>query len=349
MLPEQWNTLERLVQGKEKNVNAALIVDSPWIPPFLNISTAEYLKNPELHFRSNMEIIRKYPEIIFFPGFWVEMGMAAEPSGYGTPVEYYDNQPPTIKHIIEDISEVDRLKPPNPARDGLMPDILKRYRELLPLVRAEGMEINVIAARGPMTLASHLMGVTNFLIGLKTEPELTHRLLKMTTKTVIQWLEAQAEVLPEVQGIFVLDDIMGFLCEEDYLEFAHDYFREIFALPAKLKVLHNDTPNPVSFRFLTDLGIDMFNFSHQVPIPDLRRLVGDRIVLMGNISPLDIMVKGSEEEVYEAAVSCIKQNGGNPRFLLSAGGGVSMGTPESTLGGIIRAISDANSGKIQLR
>ena len=342
MRTDQWKTLENLIQGTEKNTNAALIVDSPWIPPFLGISTEEYIRNPEVHFKSNVEVIRRFPEIIFFPGFWVEMGMAAEPSGYGTPVEYYRNQPPTIKHIIEDMDEIDRLKQPNPLKDGLMPEILRRYREVLPLVRGEGMDINIVAARGPMTLASHIMGVTNFLVGLKTEPEKTHTLMRMMTDTVKAWLTAQAEALPGVEGIFVLDDIMGFLGEEDYLEFAHGYFKEIFTLPAKLKVLHNDTPNPVSFKYLTDLGVNMFNFSHLTPIPDLRKVVDDKVVIMGNISPLDIMVNGSGEEVYAAAMNCIEQNNGNPRFLLSAGGGVSMGTPETTLTAIIRALADVN-------
>lgn len=339
---DQWKTLENLVGGTEKRTHAALIVDSPWIPPFLGISTAEYIQNPALLFQSNIEIIERFPEIIFFPGFWVEMGMAAEPSGFGTPVEYYTNQPPTIKHIIEDVDELDRLKRPNPTKDGLMPEILKRYREILPLVHDRGMDIKIVAARGPMTLAAHIMGVTNFLVGLKTEPEKTHTLMRMMTDTVKDWLTAQAEVLPGVEGIFVLDDIMGFLSEEDYLEFAHDYFKEIFTLPAKLKVLHNDTPNPVSFKYLTDLGVNMFNFSHLTPIPELRKVVEDKVVIMGNISPLDIMVNGSGEEVYTAARNCIEQNAGNPRFLLSAGGGVSMGTPKSTLKAITEAIADEN-------
>ncbi len=340
---EQWETLEKLIQGKETQTNAALIVDSPWIPPFLGISTTDYIQNTDVHFRSNLEIIRRYPDIIFFPGFWMEMGMAAEPSGFGARVDYYPQQPPTIQHIIESMDEIDRLKKPNPHKDGLMPSILQRYREELPLIHNEGLDIKVVAARGPMTLASHIMGVTNFLIGLKTEREKTHSLMRLMTDTVKEWLEAQADVLTGVEGIFVLDDIMGFLSEDDYLEFAHDYFKEIFTLPAQLKVLHNDTPNPISFKYLTDLGVNMFNFSHLTPIADLRQFVGNSVVIMGNISPLDTMVNGSEEDVYREAMSCIEQNKGNPRFLLSAGGGVSMGTPSSTLDAITRALSAVNN------
>ena len=67
----------------------------------------------------------------------------------------------------------------------------------------------MVAARGPLTLATHLMGVTEFLLALKLNPAETHRLLKMTTTLVRTWLEAQAAALSEVEGIMVLDDIAG--------------------------------------------------------------------------------------------------------------------------------------------
>jgi uroporphyrinogen decarboxylase len=185
------------------------------------------------------------------------------------------------------------------------------------------------------------MGVTNFLVGLKTDPEKTHALLRMTTQVVKDWLAAQAEALPGVEGIFVLDDIMGFLSDEDYLEFAHGYFKEIFSVPVKLKALHNDTPNAAAFEHLADLGVNLFNFSHVLPIPEVRTKTGDSIVLMGNIPPVEVMVNGSFDEVQAASAACLAQNGGNSRFLLSAGGGVSMGTPESSIRAIIEAVKIA--------
>ncbi len=337
MRPDQWNTITRAVRGESAAIHTALIVDSPWIPPFLGLSTERYIHDADVHFQANVEILQRFPDLILFPGFWVERGMAAEPSGFGAPVAYYPNQPPTIRHIMADIHDVDRLVQPDPLTDGLMPDILRQYRQTLPLVRDLGMDIRVVAARGPMTLASHLMGVTEFLIGLKLEPERTHRLLRITTNLVRDWLDAQAHVLPGVEGILILDDIMGFLGEADYLEFGHPYFQKLFSVPVEVKALHNDTPNPVSFRHIPDLGVNLFNFSHMVPIRELRDMVGDSVVLMGNVSPLDTMVNGTYDEVYAAAANCIEENGQHRRFLLSAGGGVSMGTPDSS----IRAMLDA--------
>jgi len=39
MRTDQGNILERVMLGESSDTKSALIVDSPWIPPFLGIST----------------------------------------------------------------------------------------------------------------------------------------------------------------------------------------------------------------------------------------------------------------------------------------------------------------------
>jgi uroporphyrinogen decarboxylase len=172
---------------------------------------------------------------------------------------------------------------------------------------------------------------------MKTEPERTHRLLTITTRAVREWLEAQAEVLPGIEGILLLDDVMGFLSREDYLEFAHPCFKEIFSAAAGLKILHNDTDSPVCYEFLGDLGVNVFNFTHMQSIRSVRERVGDSVCLMGNVPPLDVLVRGSAEQAAESAKSCIALNNGHPAFILSAGGGVSPGTPDHNIRALITA------------
>jgi uroporphyrinogen decarboxylase len=263
--------------------------------------------------------------------------MAAEPSAFGCRVSFPSNRPPSIHPIAADIAELDSLAPVNPRQDGLMPLVLAQYRHVLPKVRAEGMDIKIAASRGPLALASHLLGLTAFLVGLKTEPERTHRLLTITTRTVKEWLEAQAEALPGIEGIMVLDDVMGFLSREDYLEFAHPYFKDVFSAAAGLKILHNDTDSPVCYEFLGNLGVNVFNFTHLQGIGSVRERVGDSVCLMGNVAPLDVLARGSAEETAESARSCIALNNGHPAFLLSAGGGVSPGTPEKNIRALVAA------------
>ena len=218
-----------------------------------------------------------------------------------------------------------------------MPLVLANYRHVLPRVRAKGMDIRIVAARGPLAVASHVIGLTSFLVGLKTEPALTHRFLKITTQLIKDWLSAQADALPGVDGIMVLDDLVGFLSREDYQEFAHPYLKEIFSVLATVKVFHNDTDSPVCYEFLNDLGLNIFNFTHLQSIKDVRARVGESVCLIGNVAPRDILASGSPQEVAQAAGRCLSENAGNPFFFLSAGGGVSPGTPAANIDALVQA------------
>jgi uroporphyrinogen decarboxylase len=199
----------------------------------------------------------------------------------------------------------------------------------------------MVAARGPMATASHLLGVTEFLMGVKLDPKRTHKLMKKMTRLTLDWLNAQAEVLTEVESIMLLDDLVGFLGPEDYEEFAHPYYTQICgSFPGTIKFFHNDMDNPVSFPYLKEWPVDVFNFSHKIPIDKVREMVGERMVLLGNVAPLDVLAKGTPDEVYERAKSAIEDHPQRNGLILSAGGGVSPGTPETNIRALIRAVKE---------
>lgn len=339
MKKSQWELIKKCANMEEvEQVPVGLIVDSPWIPGYVGISTIDYFTMPDKFFAANIKIMEDFPEVIFLPSYWVEYGMATEPSGYGCKVNFYENTTPNVNHVISSLDDLSRIKIPNPKTDGLMPLALNLYKNIEPKVKEIDQTIKVVAARGPLTIATHIMGLTEFLIGMKMEPEKTHKFLKMTTQSTKEWLEAQANVLSEVEGVMVLDDIVGFLSKDDYLEFAHPYLKEIFsAFPNCVKMYHNDTDNVVPFEFLADLQVNIFNFTHLKDIAKVRELVGDKVCLLGNIPPLDVLTKGTPEQVREAANKCIADHKSKAGLILSAGGGTSPGTPKENIHALISA------------
>ena len=82
----QRHTFLAIELALQAQAQALRIVDSPWIPGFLGISTLDYLTMPEVFLEANLAVEREFPDVIFLPGFWVEMGMGAEPSGFGCKV-----------------------------------------------------------------------------------------------------------------------------------------------------------------------------------------------------------------------------------------------------------------------
>ncbi|HRZ54306.1 MAG TPA: uroporphyrinogen decarboxylase family protein [Candidatus Paceibacterota bacterium] len=345
----QWEILRRCARGEDVgHTQVALIIDSPWIPGYLGLSTLDYLTVPEVWFEANLEVERRFTEAIFIPGFWVEMGMATEPSAFGCKVSFYPDRPPAAHPICDSLDALEGVAPPNPLTDGLMPLVLNYYRRAEPRVREAGHLIKIVAARGPLTLATHLVGVSAFLLALRLDPGAAHRLLRVTATTARNWLQAQADALHDVEGVLMLDDIAGFISEKDYLAFAHPYLKEVFdAFPGALKLFHNDTNNPVSYRHIRALGADIFNFTHEQPLAEVRALTGPDLCLMGNVPPLEVLAQGAPDTVRSKALECMAAHGGRRGLLLSAGGGVSPGTPGENVAALIAAARAESGGAVR--
>jgi uroporphyrinogen decarboxylase len=188
------------------------------------------------------------------------------------------------------------------------------------------------AARGPLAVASHLLGVTELLLTTKTESQNCLSLLEKTTDLCIRWLQCQLKRMDSPIGVLVLDDVVGMLSPEDAEKFALPLLRRTFdSFPDLIHIYHNDTPNENVFRGLSTIGMDVFNFSHEIDFQQARELLGPDIVLMGNIPPLDVLVRGSAEQVRRAAQDLLQKVTGFGPLLISPGGGVSPGTPIENL------------------
>lgn len=328
----RWNRFKEAALGGSKDIIVALIVDSPWIPGYCGMSHFDYFLFPDRWFKANLEIYSSHPYIVFLPGFWVEYGMATEPSAFGCRITWWDNNTPSVSPVIHDVADVNRLQVPNPETDGLMPFVLHWYKWVQGLLGERNMSVKMVAARGPLALGAHLLGTTEFLLNLKIEPDGMKRLLEITTSTVIKWLKTQIKTLGTVEAIMVLDDIVGFLSRQDYMEFAHPYLKEIFgSFPGMVKVYHNDANIRSFMDKLGETGLDVLNFSHNLGIDEVAEKIGEEICLMGNIPPLNVLAQGGADDIERAAVNCLKSASRIPRFILSAGGGVSPGTPKENI------------------
>ncbi len=345
MKQDQWNTVLACAAMQEMNeLPVALIVDSPWIPGHTGMNTLDFFTDMGLWWGAQQRIRAEFPSVLFIPDYWVEFGMASEPSGFGCKVNFYEDRPPTIRHLIEDCDEIeslDDLPVPNPRRDGLMPLAVNYYRRIGKIARDAGDPVRMVSARGPLNIATHMIGVTNFLLAMKIYPESTHKLLRKTATLARHWLEAQAEAVGGVEGVLLLDDIIGFLSPEDYEEFVHPYFKEIYdAFSVPVKMLHNDTDNPVSYPRIRDFGVNIFNFTHEKPLSEVRALCGDGMCLMGNIPPLSVLAKGTPEEVARETAGRLDDYKSRRGLIVSAGGGASPGMPGANLLAMAAAARD---------
>jgi uroporphyrinogen decarboxylase len=345
MRPEQWTEFKRVAKGgKCDRVPVAAIVDSPWIPGYAGISHLEYFTNPEAWFQANLKVERDFPGVAMLPSWWLEYGMGIEPSALGNRIHFQKDRPPEQSATLVRLEDVRSMRPVDCECDGLMPFALHLYRHHKQRIFDAGFTIPVVAARGPLCLASFLRGVNQLLLDIHDNPGGVHELFRLTTKTVIDWLKAQAEAIGDsVEGILVLDDIVGFMSRPLYLEFGHPYLKQICeAFPAGwVKIYHNDANARPMLGDLAETGFDVLNWSHKISVREAREKTGGRLCLLGNVPPLEI-VRGTPQQVRESALTVLDESEGHG-LILSFGGGVSMGTPGENL----HALADVATGRRQ--
>lgn len=334
-----WEAFKQAARLEEpKQVPVGLIVDSPWLPGYAGIDTRDYFLLPDRWFVINRGLLDRFPDAVWLPGFWVEYGMAAEPSGFGVKLHFHANRPPSIEPVVSDLSAWAEASPADPSEDGLMPLVLRLYALAEERLHADGLGIRMVCARGPMAIASSVMGVTPLMMGVAENPQAVARVLETMTSTIIRWLHAQLDTLRQPEGIMLLDDLIGMISKKDYETLVHPHLRRIFdEFEGLVRVFHNDTPCPHLLASLAEANFDVFNFSHKTDIGEVKAIMGHRVALMGNVPPLAVGVRGSPDDVSQWAKGCLDKAAAGGGLILSFGGGVSPETPAENIDALLAA------------
>ncbi len=324
MKEKHWENLLAVINGQKVNpIPIGFIIDSPWLPGWAGITTLDYFSSEQMWFDANLKAIRRFPEVIFLPGFWSEFGMCTEPSAFGAKCTWQTKELPYAEKIITEITDVNSLKKPNPKTDGLLPFVLNRLKLYHDQIRQEGHSIKFAVSRGPLNIASFLVGSTEFLMAIITNPDETQKLLETITDFIIDWLELQLETFPSIDGVFILDDIVGFLGEGDFKKTALPYLERIFkSFDVSVKFFHNDAAGLVCSPYLQQIGINLFNFSFQHSLSTIKELTNNTITLLGDIPARDVLAAGTPEDVQNSVKATLDPLNDTSRIILSCGGGM---------------------------
>jgi uroporphyrinogen-III decarboxylase len=340
MTDDQWRDLLKIIKGERVDGRqAGFIIDSPWLPNWAGFSLLDYFSNDEAWLNANLKAVRKFPKVMFLPGFWSEYGMCTEPAAFGARCVFPQNEFPHAHRVIRSPEEIVELPQPNPKTDGLLPFMLNRLKLAEPHILDAGHQIRFAVARGPLNIASYLMGSTEFLTTMMMEPEKAEALIVKITAFLKEWLSLQMATFPGIDGILLLDDIIGFLGEEQFTAFALPHFKELFDAPVSVKFLHNDAPCRVSAPFLAEMGVNLFNMGFEINLSELKELTGNRVTLLGNLPPRDVLAAGSPQDVRRETQKMITDLHDSSRVIFSCGGGMPPGVTSENLRAFIVTVN----------
>jgi uroporphyrinogen-III decarboxylase len=342
MTDKQWYEFKDFIKnGLSIKLPVGFIIDSPWLPGWNGISMIDYYTSDEKWLKANFNAIETFPEVWFLPGFWSEYGMCTEPSAFGAKLSWNTMSLPHAGKMFSSIDETKSMEIPDVKLDGLLPFTINRLRLTQSAIEAKGYQIRFAVSRGPLNIASFLLGTSELMLAMVMEPELTQKFLSQINTFIIQWLQYQKECFPSIDGIFILDDLVGFLDEDTFNTYAKPLLKDSFnSFESAVHFFHNDAHGLVCAPYLEEIGVNLFNFSFEHSIAAMKKACGTSVRLIGNIPPRDVLAAGSPEDVkaaiVEQATGCTDYSG----VIWSCGGGMPPNVPSANIQMFIDTVNE---------
>jgi MtaA/CmuA family methyltransferase len=258
-----------------------------------------------------------------------------ETSAFGAKVEFIDEGVPRcLDHVVKTLDDVKNLPTPDVYKCERTIDRINGaayYQELLNgTVPVSGW------IEGPLAEACDLTGVNEMLIYLMIDPDFSNHLMDKCMITAKNFAKAQIEAGCDLIGIG--DAICSQIDKDSYDLYVKERHRELISFvhecgaSVKLHICGNITHLLES---LKDINIDIIDLDSQVNQDHAREILGNEVVLGGNINPVLVQDK-SEEEVYALSRRLVDKYK-DQKYLLAAGCEITVLTPHQNLMAMRRA------------
>jgi MtaA/CmuA family methyltransferase len=242
----------------------------------------------------------------------LENGVCALAGAVGCQVEFYDDasSPPWVAGpALEDMEQVDQLKPIDPYQDGGLPEIIKATR----LIAKElGHHVCLLseADQGPFSLAAQIVAPQEFLVAL-IDPEkeaYVYRLLEYTTEQVLTY--ARALIDAGAHLTMMGESISGpDVCSPKvYRRFAFPYQQRVVeTLRAEGKEIgmHICGNATKIIEPMVATGAIFLQVDYKIDQDVCKQAAQGKTTLIGTVDPSGVMALGTVDDVVKAARSDI--------------------------------------------
>lgn len=347
MIKDKMTPKERMtayLNGEEIDRLPCIPMTGVTAADFIGVTTKEYYHSHELMAKLEIEMFKKFNH----DSVGVGLGLHGIGEAFGTILEY-----PTMgtayvkKPIINSFDEVKTLKPIDPMNDG---NINIRLKALPIIIDSLGKYVDVgLDMPAPFSAAAAVIGTEKMLRGMIKNPEGVHELLEVVTDSMITIIDSISSM--DV-GISLCDPVASItiMSEKRYEQFAKPYTKKIVEYmknkTGKGTCLHICGRSKEIWTHMVDTGIASLSIDNVEDLREAKELVGNKVLLIGNVNPVDVMKNGTREDVATEAKMCIEKAYDNPKgFILSTGCQIPIGAPVENIEALMEAASLYNQIK----
>ncbi len=267
--------------------------------------------------------------------------------GFGCEAEFPEDEIPHMRApAVEHLTDVYRLKAPDPLSDGRMPIMLDATRRIRAAV-GDSVALRT-PGTGPFALASYLIGTENWLVevGLAqagdsaADPGAIHYALNLAADALIAFgkacVDAGSDILHCGDSLASCDMISPRL----YREYAWPYQKKVIqawkACGART-LLHICGDSTAVLPLYADTNADIVEIDTKVDLAYAKKRIGDRTCLLGNVDTVKVLLLGSTDDVRRASEACIAAAAPGGGFMLGSGCMTPRGAPIENLKAMVSA------------
>lgn len=251
-----------------------------------------------------------------------------EAQGFGAEVKYVTDGVPRGTHPLAENRDISILAKPDPFSSTRMLDRVNAVREYK---KKCGDEYSILGwIEGPAAEAADLRDIINFLMDLMDDEDYACKLMDLSLEVGIEFARAQIEAGADTIGVG--DAIASQVSFDTYQrlilpreKILLSKIKEIGAF-TRLHICGNITHLLPGIK---ELDVDILDVDHMVDITTVRKRLGDKVVIAGNIDPASGVLSGTPESIRKTVLQNYKDSG-NP-FMVNAGCEIPSGTPEQNL------------------
>jgi uroporphyrinogen-III decarboxylase len=193
---------------------------------------------------------------------------------------------------------------------------------------------------GPFGVAGDLMGKTEIFLAVAERPDFVRELLRIVTDKLIAYLDFcwEEEKLPTPRDFAWTDDLAVSLSAYSYREIVLPFEKKLrFHFDGRVSLHMCGRSDHLLEVFAGDLRIDEYQgFGYEVDLKRIARVMGGRVVLLGNVNPM-LIRSGTPAQVREATRRVIEALAPLRGFIVQDGNNIPPGSPIGNINAMMEA------------
>ena len=338
-------------------------IGTRFVVPRMGVSFRDYFADPETMLRTQilaqkwlMENIRTDAFAITGPwvGAWTDFENSFEAGSLGVDIVFPDDDIPWIgRGWVATDADLRRLEAMDFVHTGINARQIAYRRRMIDAagkypVRFQGGPVFypgenpalTHTSDGPFGVAGDLMGKTEIFIAVKERPDFVRELLRIVTDKLIAWLDFcwAEEKLPRPKDFAWTDDLAVSLSARTFREVVLPSEKRLrFHFDGRLSLHMCGRSDHLLEIFRDDLAIhELQGFGYEVDLDRIGRVMGGKVVLIGNINPM-LIHSGTPDAVREATRRVIERLGPYGGLIVQDGNNIPPGSPLANINAMMEA------------